>query len=292
MSISVLDAALISQLAYQTPEYVAQAWEKAHGHASVSLSFGGDILGTQMDEIDSEHVRILERVPEAPQFSDDSTTDADCYTFVIKENDASALVLAYRGTSSWQDCMCDAHLHQTVLDDSLFPGAEVHCGFCGQFMALRKHTDSVVTAWHGDVICIGHSLGAIATIAALIYTATNKTRLYTFGSPRIGNTAFASFVESRVKEIHRVVASDDPIYKVPMSFDYTHAGAEQHIGKTDTHPAVPLFTDIQDHDLAKSYIPLLTNPQHIAPCWHEYIIYFAVNKLMQLKKYISFKLFF
>lgn len=72
-----------------------------------------------------------------------------------------------------------------------------------------------------DFYITGHSLGgAFATIAALhlshmkIFPA-EKLSLYTFGSPRVGNRAFALEVTASVKQSYRVVHSNDIVPHVP-----------------------------------------------------------------------------
>lgn len=290
MSLTNLECALIAQIAYQSPQYVESAWKIAHGIRQDSENLRSDLLDTQLPYIDSRHTEILKSVPNTPEFSDDHTTDADCYVFEFQRGEESpVLVIAYRGTSSLQDCFCDVDLalrkfsgekEKEPLD---FSGAMVHCGFLDQFNALRHFTDLRVGNWDKNVVCIGHSLGSIATIAALVYSSKNRTYLRTFGSPRIGNDVFVKLVSDRVTDIIRTVARSDPIPKVPLPMGYRHAGRELHIGKLDNHPYVPLMTDIKDHDLGKSYIPLLTNPECIVPSMYEYTIDFIINKLILLK---------
>ena len=282
----LLDCALVAQLAYQSSDYVQVVWRVAHGESSAADhdGFSADLLGTRMTELDPDHVALMKQVPEPPEFSDDHTSDADCYTFRIQpENAQPSLVLAYRGTSSWQDCLCDADLILMELEPELFPGALVHRGFHGQFSALRKHTDPRVAGWKGQILCTGHSLGSIAALAALFYSKSNKTYLRTFGSPKLGNASLARYIDNRVEDHIRVTAGSDPISKMPLSLQYVHSKAAHHVGRADIHPCVPMLTDIQDHDLAKSYISLLKDPVYKAPSWSEYMLGFFMNKLMSVK---------
>lgn len=63
---------------------------------------------------------------------------------------------------------------------------------------LKEHPGS-------DLYVIGHSMGAaMATVCVLdlkfrYNLQKEKTFLYTFGSPRIGNDIFAAFLEKQVK---------------------------------------------------------------------------------------------
>ena len=281
MDLSVLECALISQLAYQTPKYVAAAWRQTHGgqddHAPPLQS---DALDTQLTSLNQDHVTILKDAPTAPEFSDDATTDGDCYTFVLKrEHSPAVLVIAYRGTSSWQDTLCDAEACMRPWGDGM-----VHCGFYGQFEALRKHTDPRVAAWSDDILCVGHSLGAaLSSLATALYSKSCAVHLRTFGSPRVGDSNFAASVTTHARSVIRCKAGSDVIPKVPLPIVYRHTGAETHVGLRDPHPDVPLMTDIKDHDLGKSYIPSLRDPKYIAPGILEYAVGFWANKLMQVR---------
>lgn len=83
------------------------------------------------------------------------------------------------------------------------------------------------------VVVTGHSLGgAVATIAAAYLrqqpaSAPTTVDLITYGSPRVGNNAFAGFVTAQPGAEFRVTHLDDPVPKLPpIEFGYRHTSPE------------------------------------------------------------------
>ena len=74
---------------------------------------------------------------------------------------------------------------------------------------------------------MGHSLGgALATLTASWLKSTYgiPVTIYTFGAPRVGNSAFATHVESFIPS-YRVTHGMDPVPWIPL-WPFTHAGDE------------------------------------------------------------------
>ena len=91
---------------------------------------------------------------------------------------------------------------------------------------------------HYDLIAAGHSLGgALATLAAAsLRMANGSTDLYTYGSPRVGNTAFVEFVESLPGGNYRLTHSADPVPLLPPSvLGYRHLSPEYWLVGDSTH---------------------------------------------------------
>ncbi len=79
------------------------------------------------------------------------------------------------------------------------------------------------------MVATGHSLGgAVATLAAAyLRAAGNAVDLYTYGSPRVGNDAFANFVSAQAGLEIRVTHLDDPVPRLPpLLFSYRHTSPE------------------------------------------------------------------
>lgn len=77
----------------------------------------------------------------------------------------------------------------------------------------------------------GHSLGAaVATIAAATLRKQQPSAsidLFTYGSPRVGNAAFADFVTAQAGAEFRVTHLDDPVPRLPPAeFGYRHTSPE------------------------------------------------------------------
>ena len=149
----------------------------------------------------------------------------DCY--LAWQSDA--LLVAFRGTEpdEWKDSLTDANL----LLVSWTTG-HVHKGFreaiAEIWPALEDHLSQLApgrTVW----FC-GHSLGAaLATLAADRYPET--AGVCTFGSPRVGNKAFATAFAGRLPgRTLRYVNDQDVVTAVPPPlFGYKHVEARHFI---------------------------------------------------------------
>jgi hypothetical protein len=63
--------------------------------------------------------------------------------------------------------------------------------------------------------------------AAYLRSAGNSVDLYTYGSPRVGNDAFANFVSAQSGLEIRVTHLDDPVPRLPpLLFNYRHTSPE------------------------------------------------------------------
>lgn len=141
-----------------------------------------------------------------------------------------------------------SHSRFRFLSPSLASNIKVHSGFLKDYKSLSAVVLKQVAALNKNcptcrIILTGHSLGgALATIAAadLIvkgYTPSRFT-LYTFGSPRVGNTAFMNFFNSKVTDSFRITHANDPVVHVPprklgvgslITFlEYQHVGTNYH----------------------------------------------------------------
>ena len=149
--------------------------------------------------------------------------------------------------------------------DKPVQGVEVHAGFYRQFLGLMSLCDTQIKTHlkaGGDLMCCGHSLGAVcATIAAVNYGNVHPGQVWHtgFGSPRGGNTAFATTYKKCVKLQARVKHSRDPIPAVVLPIDYSHVGPETHLGEADPCPNIPILVDVPDHEISK-YVQGIQNP--------------------------------
>ncbi|KAG8881270.1 hypothetical protein FRB99_004734 [Tulasnella sp. 403] len=132
----------------------------------------------------------------------------------------------------------------------------VHNGFA---TAQGKTASAVITAVknimrdHGvtKVACVGHSLGgAIAILGrydinhlggedavSLKQTLPSSTAitLVTYGQPRVGNQAFADWVDSHLPTATRITNKDDLVPIVPGRFlGFHHNSGEKHISPSGT----------------------------------------------------------
>jgi hypothetical protein len=92
-----------------------------------------------------------------------------------------------------------------------------------------------------SLIITGHSIGAgIATLAATELRNMNYSAdTYTYGSPRVGNTVFATFVTNQAPKLggnYRMTHVNDPVPQLPPTWiGYEHTSPEYWLANgTDT----------------------------------------------------------
>ncbi|KJZ72219.1 hypothetical protein HIM_08361 [Hirsutella minnesotensis 3608] len=144
-----------------------------------------------------------------------------------------AIIVTFRGTSSVWDYLTDVQsLPVPALD--ICNGCQVHSGFWTSFLSIKidmlNHVHALWKKYEYPIIVTGHSLGgAVATIAAG-YLRKRKYRchLYTYGSPRVGNKQFATFVSNQTEgTTARITSRFDPVTVVPSTlFGFRHVYPE------------------------------------------------------------------
>ncbi len=162
------------------------------------------------------------------------------------------LVVAFRGTEPdrWEDIVTDAGLALVPWSTGL-----VHCGFSEAIKDVWPAlTGALARLSPGrEVWFTGHSLGAaLATLAADKYPNTRGA--VTFGSPRVGDGAFAAALTARMAgRMHRYVNSHDVVTHVPPPlFGYKHLDLARYIAPDGTvsgdRPALAhFFTTLVGH---------------------------------------------
>lgn len=154
---------------------------------------------------------------------------------------ANAMVITFRGTKEPEDFLTDANLDQVPLTPPLF----AHAGFAASLDgAYTQILEFARTRGTRRLWLTGHSLGgALATLAAwrLQQDGVTVQGVSTYGSPRVGNTAFALSYEALFasRPTQRWVNANDPIPLIPppliprpfplLPLDYAHVGDYNHI---------------------------------------------------------------
>ena len=135
----------------------------------------------------------------------------------IATTETALLVLALRGTESNkpEDLLADALVipePRTSRDGR--SGGHVHAGFASAYEPVRNTIGEVLDQHRGDFLITGHSLGAgLATLAAADHASRNP-ELITFGSPRVGDRAFANLLPDP-KRVHRFRDCCDLVTRIP-----------------------------------------------------------------------------
>jgi len=158
---------------------------------------------------------------ESEYIQKDST---DCYV-AWQQN---SVVVAFRGTEpdQWQDILSDANIPLVP-----WPVGHVHWGFKNALDEVWPELKSVLgrLAVGRTVWFCGHSLGAaIATLAADRYPAARG--VCTFGSPRVGDQAFAAHFKAKLpNRTLRYVNDHDVVTHVPPPLGYRHVDERRFI---------------------------------------------------------------
>jgi hypothetical protein len=159
---------------------------------------------------------------------------ADWQTSIVacKATDSRALiacdgvdcVAAFRGTQDLRNWLTD-------LDCAFahFGNFRVHRGFYAALESVRQDLEGEIAGMHYERLWLtGHSLGgALAMLCARAWEGAVEG-VYTFGQPRVGDSAFCNYYDSALKSrTFRVIHADDIVPRVPWLLGaYRHAGHE------------------------------------------------------------------
>jgi len=192
---------------------------------------------------------------------DDKNTDTQGFIGYLPSQ--SSIYVVYRGSTSIGDWA--NNLNAILTSYPKCSGCEVHKGF---YNAEQGIISTIIAQVKGlqaqfpsyNVILSGHSLGAaITTLTALDFLDAGITniRMFHFGSPRVGNTAFANFASSKIVDRNRNTHHKDMVPHIPMHERFTHISGEWYEDDSGLHECVGLedpkcsyqwhITSIDDH---------------------------------------------
>jgi len=146
------------------------------------------------------------------------------------------ILVVFRGTvpTSLDNWITDLNFpHTTPYPD--VPGAMVHEGFLEAFMTVNASMIEAVYQLTSeypsyDVHLSGHSLGAALSVLGalnIVKMMGIPVSVYNYGDPRVGNSDFASYFDSMVPQLWRVVNQNDIVpHLPPESFGFWHAATE------------------------------------------------------------------
>ncbi|KAF9466208.1 lipase class 3 family protein [Collybia nuda] len=167
------------------------------------------------------------------------------YWYVGYDPTLKTVIVGYQGTdvSKILPALTDADFFLSPLSTSLFPGVsssvQVHNGFGdAQARSAAAVLAAVKTAMSANgatsVTIVGHSLGGAIALISSVYLplhlpAGTTFKTVTYGMPRVGNQAFADYVDSHASVSH-VNNQDDIVPIVPGRFlGFAHPKGEKHI---------------------------------------------------------------
>ncbi|ORC90252.1 lipase [Trypanosoma theileri] len=157
------------------------------------------------------------------------------------------VVISFRGSLNIINWLADLDMWPVPYQKPSCWGCIVHRGFYNSFLSLRdemwKELLKLITESPNrslKVLITGHSLGgAMAVLAAADFASQGypdvmhppKFELYTFGAPRVGNNAFASWVSALFcrgrHKSYRITNNQDVVPHLPPMFSgFEHTGGE------------------------------------------------------------------
>ncbi|KAM7198107.1 Alpha/Beta hydrolase fold [Naviculisporaceae sp. PSN 640] len=154
--------------------------------------------------------------------------------FVAVDHTKKLIVVSLRGTVSVRNWITDFITTQTPCNN-ITPLCLLHTGFYASYLEISSALNSALSSARKShptyrVIATGHSLGAAtATIATAYFRKSGiPVDLYTYGSPRVGNSVFAKFVTNQKNGAeYRVTHDADPIARLPpLVFNFRHTSPE------------------------------------------------------------------
>lgn len=207
---------------YPAPEFERYLIQTAHrGHNLQFFSGGEFVMGGKSFEVGSTQVMYA------------------------RHRSLPIVVVSFRGTEAdqWSDIKVDVKMWKTGLAEGW---GSVHKGFHAAYGSVRELLTDKLAEVDGAEIGVwitGHSLGgALATLlAADLMRQMEAGRalalrgVYTFGSPRVGDNAFAARFERAAADagvrVVRVRNGDDLVTAIPRVLEYKHVGRLLHVGE-------------------------------------------------------------
>ncbi|KXN74482.1 alpha/beta-hydrolase [Conidiobolus coronatus NRRL 28638] len=162
--------------------------------------------------------------------------------FTGVNHEKKIIVAAYRGTSNLDNWIINLKFGFIPLKANDTSSVKIHQGFSeAADVLLYKMRPAILMAMKKNptykVVFTGHSLGgALATLSAVKFAEEglvnwDRIQLITFGQPRVGNLAFADYLDSKPIESARVTTRGDIVPIVPgHMLGYYHS---QHIVHMD-----------------------------------------------------------
>ncbi|KAJ8486844.1 hypothetical protein ONZ51_g4580 [Trametes cubensis] len=167
------------------------------------------------------------------------------YWFVGYDPILSEVIVSHQGTDidKIMPDLTDIDLVPTQLNRDLFPGVEppilVHNGFSTTHSRsapdVLSAVQSAIAKFHANTVTTtGHSLGAAIALLDAVYLPLhipNITVQYVgYGLPRVGNWAFADYVDAQPISITHINNKEDPVPVLPpVVLGFRHPSGEVHI---------------------------------------------------------------
>lgn len=204
---------------------------------------------------DFEQLKFTDFPGITPGWINQATTDTQ--GAILIDAVGPSLYIVFRGSEQrldWQTnfefSQKEADFQQAVIEgqivqdrEQVYPyaaksssGAKMHRGFVDAYFSVREQIHTYLREHPTTSVTVtGHSLGgALATLCAVDVQYNFPSiaiELYTFGSPRVGNSGFAKSFNERVPKSYRFVYGMDIVPAIPRPWQgYSHVDAEYRLG--------------------------------------------------------------
>ena len=137
--------------------------------------------------------------------------------------DNETVFVVFRGTVNKQNVKTNINIRFANLEGNV----KIHLGFYKRYQKIADKLFSVLAAHKKkSIVCCGHSMGAaVSSIAAFKLAQSKfKVKLFTFGSPQVGNTHFKDMMSNLVPLSWRFVNSNDMVVRSVPRNAYHHIG--------------------------------------------------------------------
>jgi hypothetical protein len=163
----------------------------------------------------------------------DPLSKASSQVVVVTDKEEDQILVGFRGTinkiQQWASNLDAVYTRWSV--------GKVHSGFYDRFNEIKIPTLSFLKKARqhlpdADIIISGHSMGgAVATLFASYLkdgedTSLYPSEIYTYGSPRVGDKTFATYVDTQFGDhLTRTMNEWDMVTDLPpKAFGYRHTG--------------------------------------------------------------------
>ena len=190
------------------------------------------------------------------------------------ESNAVQLYIVYRGTQTSAEWSRDLETEQVPWPPSESQSL-VHKGFLSVYLETQTVISEVVESLHpAQVFVTGHSLGAaVATLTGLGLQQNNvipKLVTYAFASPRVGNVAFADFVNTQTS-LFRISNQADLVNDIPLAvmlnfnkphlpYIYQHTGTNyvfnNNWGSWQNNHLIPIYSNCLKNPTSCPLVPI------------------------------------
>jgi len=195
----------------------------------------------------------------------DSSTDLQGFIGIIASTKTIYVVI--RGSSSKMNWLDDLEVRKVEYTTYPECDCKVHNGFYRSALGVSNHTISAVKTLQNiyptySVLVTGHSYGASCGQLLTMELERNgiKTKLYNFGQPRVGDSKYASFVNTIISEYYRITHNKDMVPHVPPTdgFGYYHS-CREIFENVDGKLNMCSETECEDPTCADQYSLIKTN---------------------------------